>query len=83
MIKFNFENYVFEFPNLTDHKIFNEEWCYGIIFNDSTRSIFQLVHNYVGLTRLLINRSDSSWQDLPLNDSTLKLLPPEISFRRK
>lgn len=75
--KFNFEGYIIRFDDSIKHEIFSEEWYYGIHFYVNG-SKYELVHNFVGMTRLIINHPEWHWSDIPFHMGTAKLLPEGI-----
>lgn len=53
---------------------------YGIIFFiDKIR--YELIHNRHLGSRILINGSDGSCRDIPLNNSSISILPPIIEMK--
>lgn len=81
-MKFDFEDYVVDFPDSMEYKIFDEEWYYGIIFKvDGSR--YEIIHNRVGWDRIIINYKDSSWSDLPFNEGTFRFLPEGVTLKKR
>lgn len=78
---FTFEGYWIVFdPELKNHP-FDEGYCYGIKFwqNDIC---YDLIHNRVGWTRIIISSKEGHIKDIPFNENTIDLLPKGIVFRK-
>lgn len=78
-ISLGFDRYIVEFPKSLKFEVFNDEGCNGITFLKDGNS-YQLVHNKVDWNRIIINRKDGSWMDLPFNPNTWSFLPEGISI---
>ena len=79
MNEFIFENFIVKFPVDLKHFIFKDKDYYGIIFYYKDKK-YELIHNYIGLTRILINGPNFWNQDLPFNKNTILFLPETIKF---
>jgi hypothetical protein len=79
MIKFNNYNIRID-NNLLDitYKIEEDDKFLSVIIR-SMGNVFMLSHNkLLDWDRLLINYSDGSWQDLPINNRTIGFLPEGV-----
>lgn len=68
------DRYLITYPIGFKVEIYNEKWYYGIIFV-TEEGRFDLLHNYALGNRLIINRKDGSWHDIPFKPATFGFLP--------
>lgn len=74
---FVLDKYLITYPIGLEVETYNEKWYYGIIFNTS-EGRFDVMHNYALGNRLIINRKDGSWSDIPFKSATFDFLPEGV-----
>jgi hypothetical protein len=78
-MSFGFDKYIVEFPKTLRFEIFDDGRCKGIKFHKDG-AVYQLVHNKVDWNRIIINKKDGAWMDLPFNPNTWSFLPEGVSI---
>ena len=76
-----FEGYWVVFDSNSKHQEYDEGYCYGIKFWHDDKQ-YELVHNRVGMTRILISADNGFMKDIPFNENTIELMPKGIIFRK-
>jgi len=78
-MSFGFDKFLVGFPKELKFQIFDDGNCNGIIFYEEDAT-YQLVHNKVDWNRIIVNRKDGSWMDLPFNPNTWSFLPKGVTI---
>ncbi len=71
------DNYLITYPIDMEVETYSEKWYYGIIFR-TAEGKFDVVHNYALGNRLIINKNDGSWSDIPFKPATFGFLPDDV-----
>lgn len=72
--------------NISNGSIYEDDWFSGITYN-LIHATYDIFLNKAGFCRILIvytnpEPANYSYQDLPLNDGTIKLLPQSIQWTK-
>lgn len=74
---FILDRYLITYPIGFEVEIYNEKWYYGIIFK-TAEGRYDVLHNYALGNRLIINKKDGSWNDIPFKPATFDFLPEGV-----
>lgn len=74
------DRYLITYDSQIEVEKFYCEQYYGIIFHTEDGT-YQVLHNVDYGDRILINKSDGSWNDIPFKPATFRFLPPGVEAK--